>query len=349
MAFSNILIVKLSAIGDVVHVLPVPHALKQCLPQARVTWVVEKPAYDLLANNPDIDEIIVFDKARYKSLAGLAANAPDFISSLRRRHFDLALDLQGLFKSAIIAFLSGAKTRLVYENTREGSQLLSRRIVGEFSRGHVVDRYLDVVRALGCQAENPVFQIVITEDEAKRARAVMEHAGLKPHIPYIVLAIGANWPNKIWPAERFALLADRIYDAGMVPVIAGGPGDNYLVERLLPAARIPPVNLVGKTTLKQLAYLIRHAGAFAGGDTGPMHLSAALGTPTVALMGPTDAVRNGPYGNGHKAVIVRRTCAGCWQRQCPQHEDCLAEISVDEVLAAIKQIMIRKFYPSNAD
>ena len=341
MIYKNILIVKLSAIGDVIHALPVAHALKKCYPNARITWVVEKPAYDLLTNNPDIDEIIIFDKPKFKSLSGILRHAPAFIGLLRQRKFDLALDLQGLFKSSIISFLSGADTRLVYENTREGSQLLSRRISGECANGHVVDRYLDVVRALDCQVEKPVFTVHITPEEAAVTSRIATQVGLNLDRPYVVLALGANWPNKIWPFEHFATLSDRLYKEKIIPVMIGGPGDKVMANQLSALTDIMPIDLTGQTTLKQLAFIIKGARAFVGGDTGPMHLAVAMGTPTVALMGPTDIIRNGPYGAEHIALVTPRDCVGCWERNCPQQLDCLAEIEPSDVYKAVKQLLDR--------
>lgn len=339
MTYHNILIVKLSAIGDVIHALPVSYALKQCYPEARITWVVERPAYDLLTNNPNIDEIIVFDKPKFKTLSGFFRHAPEFISFLRHKQFDLALDLQGLFKSSMISFFSGAKQRLVYQNTREGSQLISRRIVGSHAKGHVVDRYLDVVRALGCQVGKPVFPLYVSEQERVSTRAIMRQAGMTEGNPYVVLALGANWPNKIWPPQYFAALADQLFDQQIIPVVVGGPGDRKLMDQLVGAVKIPPIDLIGKTSLKQLAYVIGQARCFVGGDTGPMHLSAALGTPTIALMGPTDSNRNGPFGEQHIALTTPRNCTGCWHRKCPKELDCLAEISVDSVCQAIFRLV----------
>jgi heptosyltransferase-1 len=338
MTYKNILIVKLSAIGDVVHALPVAHALKECYPQAKITWVVERPAYDLLTNNSDIDEILVFDKPKFKSLSGLVQHGPGFIRALRRKKFDLALDLQGLMKSGMIAAFSGAKTRFVYENAREGSHLLAERIIGEHVREHVVERYLDVVRHLGCRAETPVFPIRITEGEAALTEKIMAQAGLRSDSPFVVLALGANWPNKIWPYEHYAVLCDKLYADGIVPVVTGGNGDRPLADSLRERTQIPPVDLIGKTTLKQLAYILKKAKGFIGGDTGPMHLAAALGTPLVALMGPTDAVRNGPYHKSGRVLVTPRECAGCWQRRCPQNLDCLQVITPEAVYDAMQEI-----------
>jgi heptosyltransferase-1 len=149
--------------------------------------------------------------------------------------------------------------------------------------------------------------------------------------PYAALIPGANWPNKRWPTARFARLAERLYEAGINCVITGGSGDLALAEEICVKTATPFFNLTGQTSLKQLAWVLKNAQVTVGGDTGPMHLSVATGTPTVALMGPTDTTRNGPYGAGHMAIVTSRDCAGCWQRKCKKQLDCLAAVSVEEV------------------
>ncbi len=340
--FSNILIVKLSAIGDVIHALPVAHALKQCYPNAKISWVVEKAAAGILSGNPDVDEILLFDKPKFKSLSGLLKNGRAFSRELRKRHFDLTLDLQGLFKSTAIACLSGAPRRYVYQNAREGSSLLAHRVVGPHARGHVVEQYLDVVRQLDCLIDEAVFSIAFTEQEKQAAEKIAIWQGLNTIQPFIVLSPGANWPNKRWPAPRFAALADRLGDMDIPVVLTGGPDDAVLADEIKRATLIPPVDLTGKTSLKELAWIIKQAKVFVGGDTGPMHLAAALGTPVVALYGPTDTIRNGPYGKGHRTVIAGHDCAGCWKRSCRKGLDCLEAISADAVFAAVKEILPQK-------
>jgi hypothetical protein len=136
--------------------------------------------------------------------------------------------------------------------------------------------------------------------------------------------------------EHFAALADRLYHAHYVPVLVGGGRlDETLAQDIMRASEIPPVNLVGRTNLKQLAHIFTRAALVLGGDTGPVHLAAGLGTPTVMLMGPTDANRNGPYGQCQNAIEVDRSCRGCWKRACPKGLDCLAAITPDEVAAKI--------------
>lgn len=334
--YKNILIVKLSAIGDVIHALPVAHALKKKYPQARITWVVEKAAYELLTNNPDIDEVILFDKPQFKSLAGIITNGYSFGKKLKSYKFDLAIDLQGLFKSAVISYLSGAPKRLVYCNARELSHLVGQRVCGEYEQGHVVDRYLDVARHLNCTVEDVQFPIHITEAEVQKTVAIANHAGMRMETPYIVLAPGTNWPSKCWPPAHFAKLADILYNSNIIPVIVGGANDKRLAQEIIAHTKILPIDLTGRTSMKQLAYIIKRSQAFVGGDTGPMHLAVAVGTKVVALFGPTDPGRNGPYGNQHNVLLAPVSCQGCWKRQCPEQKDCMESIVPDSVYQALQ-------------
>lgn len=341
---SNILIVKLSAIGDVIHALPVASALKQLYPQCRLTWIVEKPACDLLTNHSYIDEIIVFEKAKYKSFWGLLQHGNELAKQLKTKKFDLAIDLQGLFKSAAISWLSGAKERLVYCNARELSHLVGKRVCGSFSQEHVVERYLDVVRYLGATIKKPDFCLTITEAEAELAIKIAAKAGLDVNQAYVVLAPGTNWPNKCWPLAHFSDLANKLTANQLIPVIVGGPSDQHLAAEISAHTNIPPIDLTGKTSLKQLAFIIQQARAFVGGDTGPMHLAAAVQTPVVALFGPTDHSRNGPYGDKNITLTVERECQGCWNRNCPKNEDCLEIITANQVFEAVT-LAIRRWPP----
>ena len=337
MEINNILVVKLSAIGDVIHALPVSYALKETFPQAKVSWVVEPPAYDLLTNNPYIDEIILFEKKKFKSFGGLIKNLPSFSSLLKQKKYDVCLDLQGLGKSAAIAYLSGAKIKLGTCNMREGSHLISKKVCGENKDGHIVERYLDVARALGCKTREIKFPIVTTPKEEELTALIAKQVGMSLANPYVVLAVGANWPNKRWDPKLYSELVNYLYDQNITPVIIGGNSDQYLFEEIAKHSKIPPVNLVGKTTLKQLAVIIKNSKALIGGDTGPMHLAAGLGKPTIALMGPTDANRNGPYQQSENAIEINRDCKYCWKRSCSLGLDCLADIKVEQVITKLKK------------
>lgn len=340
MPIRNILVVKLSAIGDVIHALPVSYAIKETFPEAKVTWVVEPPAYDLLTNNPYIDEIIVFEKKKFKSIGGFIKHIPAFAALLKAGHYDVALDLQGLGKSAAIAYLSHAAIKLGTCNMRELSNYVSKPVFGSNQNGHIVERYLDVVRALGCKVDHVEFPIHITDREVDLTIKRMQQAGMKESNPYVVLAIGANWPNKRWPTAYYAQLVDWLYTQSLIPVLIGsGVVDERLVDEINAKTEIPAIDLVGKTTLKQAAHVIRGAQVLIGGDTGMTHLAAALKKTSIELMGPTDAKRNGPYGQLENVIEITKDCKYCWERQCRFNLDCLAQISVAQVVEKLKNLI----------
>ena len=328
----NILVVKLSAIGDVIHALPVSYAIKETYPEAHLTWVVEPPAYDLLTMNPYIDEIIVFEKKKFKSVSGFLANYGPLKRKIQQRKYDAVLDLQGLFKSAAIARLGQAPVKLGMCNMRELSDKISKPVIGPHANGHIVERYLDVARAIGCRVDRTVFPLEVPAREQDLARQLFRQAGADMSNPYVVFAIGANWPNKRWPEEYFAELSDWLYEKQLIPVIVGGGVvDEQRAAAICARTEIPPINLVGRTNFKQLTGILQRAQLVVGGDTGPVHLSAGVGTPTIMLMGPTDANRNGPYGQPGNAIETDHSCRYCWQRACPKKRDCLASISVQQV------------------
>jgi heptosyltransferase-1 len=199
---------------------------------------------------------------------------------------------------------------------------------------------LDVARQLGCKVQNVVFPLVTTPKEEEIAEKIMLQAGMNLNNPYIVLPVGANWPNKRWPAKYYAKFADYLYGKNIIPVlIGGGVTDTALAAEITANCEIPPVDLVGKTTLKQLSFIIKNAQAIVGGDTGPMHLAAALKKPLVMIMGPTDINRNGPYGQQENAIEVARECKHCWKRQCQLNIDCLADITVETVVKKLQAVM----------
>ena len=336
----NILIVKLSAIGDVIHALPVSYAIKETFPDAKITWVVEPPAYDLLKMNPCVDRIILFQKKEFKTFAGFAKKFFPFKHEVQEETYDAVLDLQGLFKSAAIAFFAKSNIKLGICNMREMSDKISKPVIGENSQGHIVQRYLDTAREIGCTVNEIKFPLEVPEAEQKKADAILKHAGFCAGNEYAVFAIGANWANKRWTTENFSKLSDWLYDKKICPVmIGGGEVDLQRAAEIESLIEIPPLNLVGKTNLMQLTHIIKNAKFVIGGDTGPVHLAAGLQVKTIMLMGPTDSNRNGPFGQNENAIEVDRDCKGCWKRACPKNEDCLEKISLDQVKEKINSIL----------
>ncbi len=328
----NVLIVKLSAMGDVIHALPVSYAIKETFPEAKVTWVVEPPSLDLLKMNPCIDKILLFKKKDFRSLKGFMREFFPFKHELQEQSYDAVLDLQGLFKSAAIAFFAKSNIKLGICNMRELSDKISKPVVGENSEGHIVERYLDTARAVGCVVGNVRFPIQVPVADSEKARAIMDQAGLREGNPFVVFVVGANWPNKRWPTENFAALGDWFYELAVVPVLVGsGDLDEQRAQEIEAKMSIPPINLINRTNIAQLAHVLRSSRLVIGGDTGPVHLGSALGVRTIMLMGPTNASRNGPFGQIEHAIEVERPCKGCWKRACPKNEICLEKIPVSFV------------------
>lgn len=336
----NFLIIKLSAIGDVVHALPVSYAIKESFPDAKITWVVEPPAYDILKMNPCVDKIILFEKKKFKSFGGFMEKFFPFKKEIQSENFDAVLDLQGLFKSASIAFFAKSDIKLGICDMREMSDKISKPVIGENFQGHIVERYLDTARAIGCKVEKIIFPLEVPAAEMKKADEILKYFGVHLENPYAVLAIGANWPNKRWSEENFAKLSDWIYERKIVPVMIGnGDVDEQRAAEIEKFMIIPPINLTGRTNLMQLAHIIKNSKFVVGGDTGAVHLAAGLKIPTVMLMGPTDANRNGAFGQKENSIEVDRDCKGCWKRFCPKNLDCLENISVEIVEEKISKII----------
>lgn len=340
----NILIVKLSAIGDVIHALPVSYVLKRRYPHAHITWVVEPTAYDLVKHNPCVDEIIVFNKKAFKTLKGFRENFMPLYKQLHKRKYDISIDLQGLFKSAAVVLVANAKQKIGYVDMREGSNLISKSIKGIHAHGHIVDRYLDTVKYLDCDIDHIQFPLEPTQEEQFFVEDLLQQNGLAKHEDYIVFAVGTNWNNKCWSTANFAKLADLLANINLKAVLIGfGKNDERKASEIIAQAKHDNiVNLVSKTSLMQTAALIDEAEIVIGGDTGNLHLAAALNTNVIMLMGPTDPVRNGPYRQGENVILAGHDCDGCWKRVCRKHIDCLASISPEQVFNKVKTIIGKK-------
>lgn len=336
----NILIVKLSAIGDVIHALPVSYALRKKYPTAHITWVVEPTAYEIVKHNPCVDEVILFQKKAFKTFKGFKQNFKPFYKLLHRRKYDISIDLQGLFKSMAVVLTANAKKKIGYVDMREGSNLISKAIKGPHFNGHIVDRYLDTVKYLDCDTDNIIFPLKNTAEEINYVNNLLMDNKIDDNKSFIVFAVGTNWVNKCWSTKNFAILSDLLSKHSIKTVLIGfGKNDEQKaleITRQNTSNNI--VNLVGKTSLMQTAALIKKAKAVVGGDTGNLHLAAALNIPAIMLMGPTDPNRNGPYKQIHNVILAGHDCDGCWKRTCRKNIDCLSTITPNLVLKKILKI-----------
>jgi lipopolysaccharide heptosyltransferase I len=311
----KIALVKLSSVGDVVHALPVAATLAARRPDVSLTWIVERREAAILRGHPALDAVVTADTRGWRHAAGLGA-APHAILALRRRlaaaRFDAVLDLQGLLKSAILAWLTRAPLRIGFAASalREplSALLTNRHVTPPAQATHVVEQYLALLEPLGVR--EPVLEFRLPSDPLAEA-AVGEFFsanGLKPCERVVALSPGAGRAIKRWPATRFAALAARLAgEHAAAVIVAWGPGEEALARDVVRAADTPRVLMAPPTDLLGLLALLRRASVVVAGDTGPLHLAAAADTPCVALWRPrpgdrNDAQRNGPYGRGHRIV-----------------------------------------------
>lgn len=294
----RILLVRLSAVGDVIHGLPVLNALRERFPRAFLGWVVEQRAATLLEGHPALDERILVPRGWLKS--------PRTVWQLRRRlhelRFDVAIDVQGLTKSAVAAWLSGARRRIGFgdEKGRELSRWLNTELVPASAK-HIIDSNLQLLLPLGIDRPSVRFDIPEREADGDRARRIMGEAGLAGG--FAIVNPGAGWPSKLWPPERYAAVARHLAARQTLPTLVVWAGaQEQAWARQIVAESAGAAQLAPATTLLELAALTRRARLFVGSDTGPLHLAAAVGTPCVGLFGPMPAERNGPYGSQHEAV-----------------------------------------------
>jgi len=321
---NRILIVRLGALGDIVHAVPAAAALRRAFPSARLDWLVAAKHRAMLDLVPVIDRRIVIG-------AG-AASYVDAVRELRRSRYDVALDLQGLIKSAVLARSSGAP-RVIGFASGHLREPLARLFYTEAHEppegGHVVWKNLSMLGALGITAARAEFPLDDVLSEA--ARQVGEQTGGR----YALLNPGAAWPNKRWPPARFGALAAGLRDRhGLTSVVLWGPGEQALGDEVVLASDGAAV-LSPRTSIADLVALARGAALMVSGDTGPTHIAAAVGTPIVAIFGPTRPARNGPWSPADLSVSRDQVCQCHHLRRCRLATMCLMDIQVEEVGAAV--------------
>lgn len=348
----KILIVKLSAIGDVIHTLPALCALRCHWPAAQIDWVIEEAAADLVVGHPDLDRAIVSrrkawirDLSDHRKRIGAAEEIKSFVSELRRTRYDLVLDFQALLKSALVVALARAERKVGFgpglEHMEHSYHVLTEKIPPPGMEVHALERNLIMIRALKIPAAKIEYRIPVSAEDRARVDLLLANNGIGPEDAIVAINPVAQWPTKLWPEAHFAALADRIIHRYNVPVVfTGGPDDTQTVARIRKAMQRPGLDLSGKTSLRQLAALYQRSRLVVSTDTGPMHLAAAMGTPVVALFGPTAPWRTGPSGPGHRVVRAPARCAPCFKRRC-EAGGCMARIPVDAAWSEVTEILKR--------
>jgi heptosyltransferase I len=327
------LIVRLGSLGDIIHTLPAAAAVRDSFADARIDWVVESKWRAILEGNQDLNRVIPFDRRR-------AAGVVETVASLRRAKYTSAIDFQSLYKSALLAFLSGAEERLGFdrEYAREGlaTVLYTRRI--QPTGVHKVEHNLALAVAAG--AELPaVARFTLPESVEAREWADGKLRELGAGDFYVV-SPGGGWRSKCWPAERYGALHREIsIRTGLRGIVSFGPGEEKLAEAAVVAAGSDTFTPLAMG-LPRLMALLRRAKFCVAADTGPLHLASALGTPVVGLFGPTDPSRNGPYGG--RSIVVRKAEAGeTTYKRGASYSAAMLRIEISDVLGAIDRLLGR--------
>lgn len=335
------LIVRLSSIGDIVHALPAAAALAETFPQAQVDWVVEKRHALLLEGNPHLHRAVVLDTLEWRKHLTSSATWRQIwkgASDLRRRLYDAVIDFQGLWKSAVVARLSRARERIGFSERwlREPSAgILYTQRVSPREHVHVVQQNLALVERLGAHTARWQFPLPWTDEDDTYVDA---HLSAMNTGSFIIVNPGGGWRSKCWSPENYAALIRELTSARSDDIVlTGSPAEEPMIRGILQragsrAARYLPANLI------QFIALARRARLFIGGDTGPLHLAAAVGTPIVGIYGPTDPVRNGPFAADDIAL---------WNHGPVNHTrrdtglEYLPGISVASVMAAVEERLAR--------
>jgi heptosyltransferase-1 len=330
----NILIVRLGALGDIVHAVPAAAALRRAYPGARIDWLVDARHREILDLVPVIDRVVTLEKP---SLSGWLSAA----QQLRTVRYDVALDFQGLMKSAILARASGAKRVLGFSiwHLREkgAAPFYSESMDASRDQPQVLVDDMRLVEALGVRDALIEFPFRALESAARDAMlAEAGGAGIA------LLNPGAAWPNKRWFSDRFGELAAFVREVrGLVPFVLWGPGEEPLARAVIEASH-GAAKLAPPTRLADLVEICRSAALMVSGDTGPLHIATAVGTPVVGIFGPTDPQRNGPWAASDLTVSRYDTCGCHYDRRCRQEQWCLSTIPVTDVTAAVQQRLARR-------
>jgi lipopolysaccharide heptosyltransferase I len=335
---SNIALLKPSALGDIVHSLPVLSALRRRFPRARITWVVNRAYEPLLQGHPDLDETLAFDRgASRKGWIATATSHARFGALLRQKRFDLVIDLQGLLRSGLMAKATGARRRVGLSCSREGASWFYTDVVdipGGLGGMHAVDRYWRVAEAFGVGAGAKRFTVPVSDTARRRADELLRGCAR----PWLAFAVGSRWQTKRWRTGHFAALARRAQSKfGGTAVFVGTADEAELAAEVRSELTGPALDLSGRTTLPELAAVLERCDVMVANDTGPLHMAAALGRPVVAPYTCTRARLTGPFGSAG-AVETAVWCAGSELRRCSRME-CMDELTPDRLWPPLVQVL----------
>jgi heptosyltransferase-3 len=334
----NVLIIKLRYIGDVLLATPTVRAIKAVRPDVRVTMMVNRGSEDVLSGNPDLDDIMVLDK-------GSLAAQWRLIAGLRRRRFDTVIDLTDGDRSAFLSWISGAPVRIGFNDEHRWRGRCYTQVVQPVPGvPHRIDRDLEALKPLGIQAGSKDPQCWLTPEEENSGDQLLDQLGVQRSQSIVILQPGARYWFKAWPPERFAKLADHLTSQYSCQVLIGGSRQDVdLAQEIRQMAKSRPVIMAGRTTIKQFAAIAKRSVLFVGSDSGAMHIAAAVGTPLVALFGPSNPLEWGPRGGPAEIIYMGLDCRVCFHPTCRRGEDnCMRLITVDAVYASAQRMLDKR-------
>jgi len=331
--FENILVIKLRYIGDVLLTTPLFRVLRENFPQSKLTALVNQGTEFVLKHNSCLDHIAVLPRGNW-------FRQIQFLRFIRSCRFDCVIDLSDGDRSAFLTALSGARMKIGFN--REGlwrGKVYSWSSKGQYGTMHMLDYHAQSLIPLGLEPRVCAPELNVSDEESQAAEQILANNGLKG-VNWVMLHPAARYWFKAWPPERFAALGDALIKEGVQVVLIGSEHEQSVAEEVMQAGQQKFVSLVGKTTLRELAALMKECRVFVGNDAGPMHMAAAVSCPVVALFGPTDPAVWGPRGKSCQVIYKGLDCRECFYPGCSRGEmSCMGQISVEEVLDASKVLL----------
>lgn len=335
----RILIVRLSSIGDVLHCTPVARTLKEALPACHITWIVGKQSAEILRCNPHIDELYVWPREEWERAmrSGHFRQAWQLWQQLRSyfctKHYDVALDIHGLFLSGMVTAASHSSRRIGLSNTKElNSLFMTETAPLQNKERHVIQRYLSILKPLNITTADYRMTLITPPAASKFANDFLKQHGIAPDDQLVAVNPVTTWAAKNWPPEYFARVIREVSEYAKI-LLCGGPADQAIAAKITALADVPVINAVAKTGLLELAALIRRAAVLVVGDTGPLHIAVAVGTPSVSIFGATDPLKFGPLTPGHVVLKGSAACAPCHKTACARKDlQCLKSVDPATVI-----------------
>jgi lipopolysaccharide heptosyltransferase I len=342
--FRRMLIIKPSAVGDVVHALPILPKLRARFPDAQIDWLVRPEIADLVRCHPALSNVVLFDRRRFGRFGrewSATSGLLRLLFTVWRQRYDLVIDLHGQLRSAMFCFASASRTRLGFSRVREGARVAYTHLIPVPTMDvHAVDRYLEIEDVLGLDSKPPDFSIYLPPAAAPAAQALLDSSGIGRE-PFALLVPGTIWQTKHWRPEGFAEVGRYLASRGLRVVLGGTPQDRELSARI--AGQCPGAcDLAGRTNLAEFTALVGRAAICVTNDSGSMHLAAALNRPVVSAFGPTSPLRTGPYRRPEAVVRAGVECSPCYLRKlssCRHDHQCMTLLTSDMLIDRIRHLL----------